>query len=181
MLTDKELKHISKFMSLVLRHRPEAIGLELDANGWARTQELLGKMQAAGAAIDADILNHIVATNAKKRFAFNEDGSLIRASQGHSVSIDLGIVPQQPPEWLFHGTAAQNRDAILTEGLKKGTRQHVHLSTDKETATQVGSRHGRPIIFNVQAGQMHKDGFDFYLSDNGVWLTDNVPAKYLAL
>jgi len=181
MATEKDLKHLSKFMSLVLRHRPEAIGLELDESGWADVSTLIAKMQDSGSAIDVELLNQIVATNAKKRFAFNDDSSKIRASQGHSVAVDLGFVPQQPPEMLFHGTAAQNRDAILAEGLKKGTRQHVHLSTDTETAKQVGSRHGRPIIFTVLSGQAHKDGYKFYQSENGVWLTDNVPAKYVAL
>ncbi|MES2486774.1 MAG: RNA 2'-phosphotransferase, partial [Bacteroidota bacterium] len=144
MATEKDLKHLSKFMSLVLRHRPEVIGLELDANGWANVAELIAKIQDAGSAIDAEVLNEIVATNAKKRFAFNDDSSKIRASQGHSVVVDLGFAPQQPPDVLYHGTAAQNRDAILADGLKKGNRQQVHLSIDKETATQVGSRHGSP-------------------------------------
>lgn len=181
MLPDKELKRLSKFMSLVLRHRPEAIGLELDANGWAGVTELLNKMQAAGAVIDTEILNHIVATNSKKRFAIDETGTKIRANQGHSVEVDLGFTPHQPPELLFHGTGAQNRDNILSEGLKKGNRNHVHLTHDTETARQVGMRHGRSIIFRVNAGEMHKDGFEFYLSENGVWLTDAVPAKYLGL
>jgi len=181
MATEKDLKHLSKFLSLILRHQPQLIGLQLDPKGWADVTTLITQVNEAGKAIDGPMLQLLVATNAKQRFAFNDDGSRIRASQGHSVSIDLGIVPQQPPEVLFHGTAAHNRDAILAEGVKKGIRQHVHLSIERETATQVGSRHGRPLIFNVLAGQMHADGFDFYLSENGVWLTDNVPAKYVAL
>ncbi|KOS08284.1 RNA 2'-phosphotransferase [Flavobacterium akiainvivens] len=180
-MPEKELKHLSKFMSLVLRHKPETIGLELDANGWAPVDTLIAKMQAAGNTIDKDILNHLVATNEKKRFAFDETGSKIRASQGHSVTIDLGYTAQQPPEILFHGTAAHNRDVILTEGLKKGSRHHVHLSTNIDTARQVGSRHGSPLVLTVQSGTMHKDGFAFYESENGVWLTDSVPAEYLGL
>jgi putative RNA 2'-phosphotransferase len=181
MPTEQELKHLSKFMSLVLRHKPETIGLELDANGWAAVDALIAKMQAAGSAIDIDILNRIVATNQKKRFAFNETGTHIRASQGHSVIIELGYTPQQPPEILFHGTAAHNRDVILAEGLKKGARHHVHLSTSVDTAKQVGGRHGRPIVFTVLAAAMHNHGFVFYESENGVWLTDSVPAQYLTL
>lgn len=181
MLPEKDLKHLSKFMSLVLRHKPETISLELDANGWANVAELITKMQGAGSTINIDILNHIVATNEKKRFAFNETGTKIRASQGHSVTVELGYTPQQPPEILFHGTAAQNKDNILAEGLKKGSRHHVHLSTNTDTARQVGGRHGRPVVFTVRSGQMHKAGFAFYESENGVWLTDSVPAEYLSL
>jgi putative RNA 2'-phosphotransferase len=181
MLPDKELKHLSKFMSLVLRHKPETIGLELDAGGWAPVDALIAKMQAAGSTIDVNILNHIVATNQKKRFAFDETGTKIRASQGHSVTVELGYTPQQPPELLYHGTAAHNRDVILAEGLKKGARHHVHLSAHTHTAIQVGGRHGRPLVFTVRSGAMHNDGFAFYESENGVWLTDGVPPKYLGL
>lgn len=181
MPTAQELKHLSKFMSLVLRHKPETIGLELDANGWVPVDALIAKMRAAGSSIDSNILSHIVATNEKKRFAFDATGTLIRASQGHSVTVDLGYTPQQPPEILFHGTAAHNRDIILAEGLKKGARHHVHLSNNIDTAIQVGGRHGRPVVFTVHAAAMHNDGFAFYQSENGVWLTGSVPPQYVSL
>jgi putative RNA 2'-phosphotransferase len=180
-IPENNLKHYSKFLSLVLRHHPELIGLELNAGGWADVATLILKMQEAGKPFTPNLLTTLVATNAKQRFAFSDDGTKIRASQGHSVTVDLGLVPQQPPQILYHGTGAQNRDAILADGLKKGTRQHVHLSTHKDTATQVGSRYGRPLIINVFSRQMFTDGFTFYLSENGVWLTEQVPAKYLAL
>lgn len=179
MLPEKETTHLSKFLSLVLRHKPEAIGISLDENGWTDTTLLLYGMNAAGKAIDLEILKFIVDTNAKKRFAFNDDFTLIRASQGHSVEIELGYEPKEPPQVLYHGTAEQNVKAILEEGLIKGKRHHVHLSTNIETARNVGSRYGKPVLLEVQALQMHNDGHQFFVSKNGVWLTEHVPPKYI--
>jgi putative RNA 2'-phosphotransferase len=181
MLSDKETTHLSKFLSLVLRHKPETIDLSLDENGWADTALLLEKMRMAGKTIDIDILKHIVDTNAKKRFAFNEDMSRIRASQGHSLKIELGYEPQEPTLILYHGTAVQNVKAILEQGLVKGSRHHVHLSTNKETAINVGSRYGKPVLLEVLSGQMYNDGHQFFVSENDVWLTDNVPPKYISV
>ncbi|QEE50002.1 RNA 2'-phosphotransferase [Flavobacterium alkalisoli] len=181
MLSEKENTRISKFLSLVLRHQPEHINLSLNTNGWAKVEELITLSANAGVVFSFDELKHIVETNNKKRFAFNEDCTLIRASQGHSVAIDSGYTAQEPPEVLYHGTAIKNLDSILANGLNKGNRLHVHLSSDKATAVNVGSRHGKPVVLEVMALQMHKDGFHFYLSDNKVWLTDSVPVKYLKM
>jgi putative RNA 2'-phosphotransferase len=180
-MDEKQVKHLSKFISLVLRHRPDIIGLSLDENGWANTNELLEKMNNDKKEIDLPLLEFIVSTNAKQRFSFNTDGSMIRANQGHSVDIDLQLQPARPPVHLFHGTAIQFVPSILETGIQKGSRQHVHLSSDLDTAKQVGSRHGKPAIFQINSGQMVEDGFVFYLSENKVWLTDNVPAQYLSL
>ncbi|HKO82373.1 MAG TPA: RNA 2'-phosphotransferase [Chitinophagaceae bacterium] len=179
MISDKQLTHISKFLSLVLRHQPETIDIQLDQNGWADIDELLEKANNYGIKLDREILNHIVATNSKKRFSFNDTLDKIRASQGHSVEIKLGYTNQKPPEILFHGTGKKSVQSILNSGLEKRSRQHVHLSSDIETAIKVGQRHGKPFVFKVLAEQMYKDNFQFFISDNGVWLTDNVPTKYL--
>lgn len=168
-------KNISRFMSLVLRHQPQKIDLKLDEQGWADTTELISKIRG----LDLTLLKEIVATNSKKRFAFNEDGSKIRASQGHSISIDLGYQAIKPPTVLFHGTEEQYVSAIELKGLLKIKRQHVHLSRDIATATQVGKRHGKLVLLEVQAEQMYEDGYEFYLSENKVWLTDHVPVKYI--
>ncbi|WP_207497042.1 RNA 2'-phosphotransferase [Aridibaculum aurantiacum] len=173
------LKSTSKFLSLVLRHRPELIGLRLDEKGWASTAELLEKLEASGKAITNELLAEMVATNAKQRFAFNEDKSMIRASQGHSIHVDLELAPVEPPVQLYHGTAEQNLASILAHGLEKRGRQHVHLSAGISTALQVGQRHGKPVVLVVDALQMHEQGFAFFLSENNVWLTDHVPAEYL--
>lgn len=179
MINDKQITHISKFLSLVLRHQPEIIGIQLDQNGWADIEELLDRAKKHGIQFDRELLNHIVATNSKKRFAFNATLDKIRASQGHSIEIELGYTNQKPPEILFHGTSEKSVQSILEKGLEKRSRQHVHLSSDLETAIRVGQRHGKPSVFKVLAEQMYNDKFEFYIADNNVWLTDNVPAKYL--
>lgn len=179
MIDEKQLVHISKFLSLVLRHQPETIGLELDQNGWADINELLEKSNNKGVKFDRETLNHVVETNAKKRFAFNDSLDKIRASQGHSIAVELGYTNQKPPEILFHGTGEKSVQSILEKGLKKRDRQHVHLSADVETAIKVGQRHGKPFVFTILAAQMYHDKFEFFISDNGVWLTDHVPVKYL--
>ena len=180
MLSEKETSKISKFLSLVLRHQPEIIGLKLDENGWADVDDLITRCNAHGQRIDLAALKHAVETNNKKRFAFNDTSDKIRASQGHSIEIDLGYTPTPPPRILYHGTATKSVDAILLTGLEKRSRQHVHLSKDIETATKVGQRHGKVFIFEVDAGQMQADGFEFFISENGVWLTDRVPVRYLS-
>ena len=179
MISDKQLTHISKFLSLVLRHQPEAIGIQLDQNGWTDVNELIEKSNNYGVQLDKETLNYIVATNSKKRFAFDYTLDKIRASQGHSVEIELGYTKQKPPQILFHGTGEKSVQSILDTGLEKRSRQHVHLSSEIETAIKVGERHGKPIVFRVLAEQMYNDNFQFFISDNGVWLTDNVPTKYL--
>ena len=181
MINEKETIRASKFLSLVLRHQPELIGLVPDEQGWVEVNELLQKMRVKGMAIDFETLEHVVASNDKKRFAFNGDKSRIRASQGHSIQVDLSYRENEPPEVLYHGTARGNKQTILKEGLKKGKRHHVHLSKDIETATRVGQRHGKPFVFEVMAKQMYDEGYAFFVSANGVWLTDSVPAKFLKM
>lgn len=179
-MNEIEKKKISKFLSLILRHQPENIDLKLDENGWANVEELRGKSAKKNMCFTLDELDEVVETNNKKRFAFNEDKTMIRASQGHSIDIDLALEAQQPPDFLYHGTAETNIPSILNNGIEKKTRQHVHLSADKETATRVGMRHGKPVILTIRSGKMYEDGLSFYLSANGVWLTDFVDAKYIS-
>lgn len=179
MINDKENIKISKFLSLVLRHKPEAIGIELDENGWTDVKMLIEKANKANVALNLEILKHIVETNSKKRFVFNDSFDKIRSNQGHSVQVDLGYEIKRPPEILFHGTAEKFRESILKKGISKGERHHVHLSTDMDTAVKVGSRHGKPFVFEVFSEKMFSDKYNFYLSENGVWLTDYVPSEYL--
>jgi putative RNA 2'-phosphotransferase len=180
-MTDKQIKSTSKFLSLLLRHRPELIGLDLDDNGWANVDELLQKIAAHGEALSKELLEKVVATNDKKRFAFNEDHTRIRASQGHSVDIDLNLNNRQPPEHLLHGTIADFIPSIKEHGLQKMSRQHVHLSAAEDTARQVGGRKGKPVILLIKAKLMYDKGFSFYLSENGVWLTDHVPPEFIII
>jgi putative RNA 2'-phosphotransferase len=175
----KSLVKKSRFLSLVLRHKPEVIGLTLDENGWVDIDTLLEAVHAHNRALTRTELDEIVATNNKKRFAINDDGRRIRASQGHSIDVELGLQPRTPPPVLYHGTAVRFLPSIREKGLQKMNRQHVHLSATEETARSVGSRHGKPAILLVQAEAMHTDGFIFYLSENGVWLTEKVPFDYL--
>lgn len=178
-MNEKTAKTVSKFLSLVLRHSPEKIGLKLDENGWADVEELIIKCSQKGNKLDKILLDYVVENNDKKRFAYNEDKTRIRASQGHSISVELDLAATEPAEYLYHGTVGKFMESIQKEGLKKMSRQHVHLSKDKETAVKVGSRRGVPQILTVRSGAMHRDGFKFYLSENNVWLTDEVPAKYI--
>ena len=171
--------NLSKFLSFVLRHEPTAIGLELDPHGWADIDELVTKSQAHGKPLTRDIIEEIVATNAKQRFAISEDGRRVRANQGHSIDIDLAYEPREPPELLFHGTIAANLAAIRSAGLKRMQRHHVHLSPDTATARTVGMRRGKPVVLEVAAARMHRDGHVFFLSTNGVWLTEHVPPDYI--
>ena len=172
---------LSKFLSYVLRHRPDSIGLALDPQGWANIAELIGMGNAAGTRFSREDLLHVVETSDKKRFSVSPDGLRIRAAQGHSASVELGLPPQEPPEVLYHGTATRFVQSILAEGLTPQDRRHVHLSLDEATAHRVGERHGKPVIVRVEARRMHTKGFTFYLADNGVWLTDRVPPEFLAL
>ncbi|WP_439816250.1 RNA 2'-phosphotransferase [Zavarzinia sp. CC-PAN008] len=175
----KQAAGLSKFLSLVLRHKPEEIGLVLDAQGWASVDDLLEKAAAHGTVFTRDDLGHVVATSEKKRFSLSEDGRRIRAAQGHSVEVDLGLVPVVPPDVLYHGTAGRFLEAILAEGLKPGARQYVHLSPDVQTARAVGMRHGSPVILRVAAGALNRAGHPFFQAENGVWLTGPVPASFL--
>ncbi|MFE7977685.1 RNA 2'-phosphotransferase [Streptomyces shenzhenensis] len=168
---------VSKYLSKHLRHQPERIGITLDEGGWVEIDTLLAAAAAHGFRFSRAELDHVVATNDKRRFAI--EGTRIRASQGHSVEVDLGLPPATPPACLYHGTVARNLDAIRATGLRPMNRHDVHLSADRETATRVGARRGRPVVLSVDAAAMHRDGHVFRLSANGVWLTEAVPPRYL--
>jgi putative RNA 2'-phosphotransferase len=172
---------VSKYLSLHLRHHPERLGLTLAAGGWVPVDQLLDACARDGFPITREELQHVVATNDKQRFALDETGTLIRASQGHSTQVDLELEPVEPPALLYHGTTADTVAAIQSGGLKKMARHHVHLSADVATARKVGSRHGRPVVFVVDAPALSRDGHLFYCSANGVWLVDSVPPQYLSL
>jgi putative RNA 2'-phosphotransferase len=165
---------ISKYLSLVLRHKPSAAGVTLDAQGWVGVEELLAGAADHGFPFTRGELEEVVRTNDKQRFAFSSDAQRIRASQGHSVSVDLGLQAQSPPAFLYHGTVERFVASIMAAGLEKRTRQHVHLSVDIPTANRVGSRRGHPVILKIAAADMHLAGFRFFCSANGVWLTDEV-------
>ncbi len=171
------IRKSSKFLSLILRHKPETVGVELDKNGWVDVDLLLQAMSSAGHTLSRNQLETVVKDNDKQRFVI--ENNRIRANQGHSISIELGLEAIEPPTTLFHGTASRFLESISREGLKKMSRQHVHLSPDAATAKRVGARHGEPVIFKVKTGSMHAAGFQFYLSKNGVWLVDAVPYKFL--
>lgn len=172
------LKDTSKFLSLILRHKPQLVGLGLDEHGWADVEELIRRVNSKRP-LDLPTLEQIVATDEKQRYSFSADGKLIRANQGHSIPVDVELEELEPPEILYHGTARRYGAAIIAQGLLKMSRLYVHLSSDVETAEKVGRRHGKPIIFRVESLRMFNDGYKFYRSVNGVWLTEHVPAKYL--
>lgn len=176
----KQHTHISKLMSLVLRHQPDVIGIKLDANGWAQVDDLLAGIQQKGIQLDLSLLKELVATNSKQRFAFSEDGQRIRANQGHSLKVDVELQPATPPDLLYHGTVFRFLDAIRAEGLRPMSRQHVHLSADLRTAQQVGGRRGIPVILRINAADMREKGVIFYLSENKVWLTDHVAPEFIS-
>jgi putative RNA 2'-phosphotransferase len=178
-MNTKHRTHISKFLSLVLRHEPEAIGLTIDPSGWTSVDHLLARCNATGTKISLEELREVVSTSEKKRFAFSEDGTQIRASQGHTVLVELGYPPATPPEILYHGTAEQFLGSIRTGGLIKGERHHVHLSADAQTARTVGERRGASVVLTIRSGEMWRQGLLFFVSENHVWLTDHVPPQYI--
>lgn len=176
---NNQLVKLSKFLSYILRHHPESIGLTLDENGWVKVERLLHNANKHGKLFTALDLKEIVARNDKKRFELSSDGLRIRARQGHSVSVDVGLEPVRPPEFLYHGTAGRFLSSIKTGGLLKKGRLYVHLSIDEETAIKVGKRHGKPVVIKINALEMHEKGYNFYVSTNGVWLTDHIPPEFL--
>ena len=173
------MEQTSKFLSLILRHKPETIGITLDEHGWANVDELLEGMRKTHV-IDMAMLEEIVATDNKQRYSFNEDKTLIRANQGHSIPVDVELEKKEPPEYLWHGTGEKYVASIKAQGLLPKSRLYVHLSRDYDTAVKVGKRHGKPVIFKVQSQKMQEAGYDFYCSVNGVWLTKEVPVEYLS-
>ena len=173
-----DLQSTSKYISLILRHKPEVIGITLDDHGWADTQALIEGVNRTHP-LTMELLEEIVRTDEKQRYSFNADKSRIRANQGHSIPIDADLAETEPPEMLYHGTGEKSVASIEREGLRPMSRLYVHLSPDTETARSVGSRHGKPVIFIVLAGEMHRSGYRFYRSANGVWLTKEVPVRFL--
>lgn len=175
-----ENRRISKILSLVLRHKPEVLGIILDENGWVSVETLIEALASKrGIYIDLMVLNDVVENNDKKRFSFNHDKDKIRANQGHSIKVDLELNEVVPPEFLYHGTVEKFLDSIKEKGLLKMDRNHVHLSDNINTASSVGKRRGSPIILRIDSGDMHKDGHKFYISENGVWLTEKVGTEYI--
>ena len=177
-----DMKKTSVFISLILRHKPDVIGISLDEHGWANVQELINGINKTGKySIDMPMLEEIVRTDNKQRYSFNEDRSKIRANQGHSINVDVELKEAVPPEILYHGTGEKYVESINAEGLKPKSRLYVHLSKDVETAVTVGSRHGKSIVYTVASGEMYRQGYTFYLSENGVWLTKNVPVDFMKI
>ena len=175
------INHTSKFISLILRHKPETIGIFLDEHGWADVQEMIDGINASGSDhLDMEMLEEIVQTDEKQRYSFNEDHTLIRANQGHSILVDVELEEKNPPALLYHGTGEKYVSAIDEQGLIPKSRLYVHLSADVPTAKKVGSRHGKPVIYTIDCAKMTAEGYKFYLSANKVWLTKKVPVKYLS-
>ena len=172
-------ERLSVFLSLVLRHQPEAAGITLDEHGWADVEALIQGISGTGRPMDMELLEDMVRTDEKGRYSFNEDRTLIRANQGHSIPVDVELTETTPPQVLYHGTASRFEQAILEQGLKPMSRLYVHLSGDAKTALTVGRRHGNPVVFEVDSSRMSRDGEHFYISQNGVWLTKRVKPEYL--
>lgn len=168
-------------MSLILRHKPEVIEITLDEHGWANVNDLIYGIRKNNPGFNMDILEQIVRTDSKQRYSFNDDKSLIRANQGHSVNVDVELKEKEPPEYLYHGTGEKYVESINQDGLIPKSRLYVHLSKDIKTAENVGKRHGKEVVYRINSGQMYRDGYKFYLSENGVWLTKEVPVKYLEI
>jgi putative RNA 2'-phosphotransferase len=177
---DKNLVKISKFLSLVLRHKPEHFGVSLDHNGWINVDALLAAANRVGVTLNKVLLQRVVKESDKQRFALSDDGLRIRANYGQSVAVDLGLEAVTPPEILFHGTATRFFESIKKEGLSPARRQYVHLSPDKHMAMSVGKRHGKPLVLTVEALRMHEGGFKFFRSHSGIWLTERVPAHFIS-
>ena len=178
-MNSKQSKTLSKFLSLILRHNPGKIGLSLDKNGWGDLSELIQNCKVSGKDISIEDIEYVVATNNKKRFEFDEDKRKIRACQGHSINIDLALDPTCPPDTLYHGTATETVEYIKYDGILKMGRDYVHLTSDYQTAVNTGNRHGKPKVLLIDAKKMHKHGMEFFLANNGVWLTEFVPEEYI--
>ncbi|MEM1278619.1 MAG: RNA 2'-phosphotransferase [Cyanobacteria bacterium P01_H01_bin.152] len=178
---DKHSAKLSKFLSLILRHKPQVIGLQLDVNGWANVEELIDLVNQHGIAISYDLLDAMVKKNDKQRFTFNADCTKVRANQGHSLAVDLELVAKPPPSILFHGTATRFLSSIREKGLLPGSRQHVHLAAEEVDAIRVGQRHGHPVVLVIQAEAMCQAGHQFYRAKNGVWLAELVLPQYIQI
>ena len=171
------LTKTSKYISLILRHKPDVIGITLDDHGWANVDELINGVSKKYK-LTMEVLEEIVETDDKQRYSFNDDKSKIRANQGHSINVDVELEEVKPPEYLWHGTGRKYLDGIMKDGLISKSRLYVHLSDKYSTAINVGKRHGDPVVLTVWAGDMYRDGYKFYRSKNGVWLVKHVPVEY---
>lgn len=180
-MSSSDLKSISKFLSYVLRHHPESIGVEMDDHGWVAVAELIQKAKEKGRTLSRRLIQEIIDNSGKQRFIISDDGSYIRAGYGHSVDVDLQLHPQKPPKFLYHGTAQQNVESILSNGIHSANRNFVHLSATQKQAKNIGSRHGKPVILSVKGGEMHEAGHTFYQSDSeaGIWLVRFVPPTFI--
>lgn len=176
-----DLNNISKYMSLILRHKPDVIGIELDEHGWANVNDLISGIEKDNHGFNFELLEEIVRSDSKQRYSFNDDKSLIRANQGHSINVDVELKEKEPPEYLYHGTGEKYVKSINQDGLIPKSRLYVHLSKDIKTAENVGKRHGKEIIYRINSGRMYRNGYKFYLSENGIWLTKEAPVKYLEM
>lgn len=173
------LQNISRYISLILRHKPEVIGISLDEHGWAVVDDLINGIAKNNEGFNMAILKEIVETDNKQRYSFNDDKTLIRANQGHSIPVDVELEEKEPPKFLYHGTGEKYVSSILEQGLIPKSRLYVHLSKDIETAKNVGKRHGKEVVYKIEAHEMYQDGYKFYLSVNGVWLAKGVPLQYM--
>lgn len=176
-----DLNNISKYMSLILRHKPDVIGIELDEHGWANVNDLISGIEKDNHGFNFELLEEIVRSDSKQRYSFNDDKSFIRANQGHSINVDVELKEKEPLEYLYHGTGEKYVKSINQDGLIPKSRLYVHLSKDIKTAENVGKRHGKEVVYRINSGQMYRDGYKFYLSENGIWLTKEVPMKYLEM
>lgn len=181
-MTEGNIKRTSKFLSYILRHRPETIGLELDKHGWAHIDTLVEKANRDGQSLSSEKIRQVIDSGGKNRFTISEDKAYIRAGYGHSVDVDLSLAPVEPPENLYHGTAQNNLESIQKQGIHSGSRKYVHLSAKKEDAQTVGQRHGRPAVLSIEAGKMHRSGYPFYRSESepDIWLVDRVPPQFIS-
>lgn len=176
-----DLNNISKYMSLILRHKPDVIGIELDEHGWANVNDLISGIEKDNHGFNFELLEEIVRSDSKQRYSFNDDKILIRANQGYSINVDVELKEKEPPEYLYHGTGEKYVKSINQDGLIPKSRLYVHLSKDIKTAENVGKRHGKEIIYRINSGRMYRNGYKFYLSENGIWLTKEAPVKYLEM
>lgn len=182
-MTKDDTTELSKFLSYILRHHPEAIGLELDEHGWAHIDSLIDKAKQEGKSLNRDRIREAIESGTKNRFIISEDDTYIRAGYGHSIDVDLSLSPETPPDILYHGTARKNLESIQKKGIHSGSRNYVHLSLHKEDAVSVGRRHGQPVVLSIAAKRMHESGFPFYPSESesGIWLVDEVPPEFISL
>ncbi len=178
-MDSREIVKTSKFLSLVLRHRPDKIGIELDETGWVAVDDLLAGVNKSGRSLNREQLDSVVRENDKQRFAFSDDGQRIRANQGHSIDVDLDHAAARPPAELYHGTPQKFLESIRASGLKRMSRHHVHLHEEVSVADAVGRRRGQPVILVINSGKMHREGYTFWVTPNRVWLVDAVPAEFI--